>query len=84
MNLLASLLILLSLATRRVSQCEVQCKQYYVTDCQVCHNIHIKRCDIVMRTVMTPVKLRKCYPVRRTLADGLECLDGARTRCKVR
>ena len=84
MNVIALLAIVLSTTVSGSGQCDVKCREYYVTDCQVCHNIHIKQCDIVMRTVMSPVKLRKCYPVRRTLSDGLECLNGSRTRCKVR
>ena len=74
----------LLLISRAAGDCGQDCAPHYVTDCQVCHNIHVKQCDIVTKTVMAPVKVRKCYPVRLTTFDGLECRDGARTRCKVR
>ena len=64
--------------------CQLQCSAKYVEDCEHCHTVHVKQCDILMKKVMVPVKVRKCSPLSQTSLDGVSCVDGARTRCKVR
>ena len=66
------------------SGCQLECSTKYVEDCEHCHTVHVKQCDILMKKVMLPVKVRQCSPVRQTSFDGVSCVDGARTRCKVR
>ena len=81
---LALVLIILVLLGSVDSGCQLQCSARYVEDCEHCHTVTMKQCDITMTKVVVPVKVRKCSPAKLTSFDGVSCVDGARTRCKVR
>jgi len=66
------------------SYCKLRCKSEFVEDCEICHTVHVRDCTIQMKSVLVPVKIRKCSPPKLTSFDGLECVNGSRTRCKVR
>ena len=41
------------------------CEDRMTQECGVCHTIHIKDCTITMKTVVTPVKVKKCMTKTR-------------------
>ena len=75
---------LLVMAPSVSGSCTLECSDSWVSDCEVCHTVHIRDCTITMKTVMVPRKVEKCSPNRLTAWDGLVCNNGARMRCKVR
>ena len=67
------------------SYCKLRCKSEFVEDCEICHTVHVRDCTIQMKSVLVPVKIRKCSPPSKlTTFDGIKCVNGSRTRCKVR
>ena len=82
---LASLVIIMLVLLGSVNTgCQLQCSATYVEDCEHCHTVTVKQCDITIKKMVVPVKVRKCSPAKLTSFDGVPCVDGARTRCKVR
>ena len=58
------------------------CKEVMTRKCGACHTIHIKDCTITMKTVVTPVKVKKC--MTKTKGDEGQCVGGVRKTCKIR
>ena len=58
------------------------CEDRMTQECGVCHTIHIKDCTITMKTVVTPVKVKKCMTKMRG-NDG-QCGAGVRKKCSIR
>ena len=70
-----------SLKERKVNTID-ECKEVMTQERGGCHTIHIKDCTITMKTVVTPVKVKKC--MTKTRGDEGKCVGGVRKTCKIR
>ena len=61
---------------------KVVCENHITQKCGACHTIHIKDCTITMKTVLTPVKVKKCM-TKIKVHDG-QCVAGERKTCSIR
>ena len=37
-----------------IPQCRLECSSEYVSECEVCHTLHMRDCTITMTRVMVP------------------------------
>jgi hypothetical protein len=58
------------------------CEDHMTQECGMCHTIYIKDCTITMKTVMMPVKVKKCI-TKMVGGDG-QCVGGVRKKCSIR